>query len=214
MLYMDGLSGLTDYEFEQTVCLESGKLDLKKGFEALDNYKNIYDDFFLKNSFDADYRQPAMIKGASNEMANQKIFDAFGIKNQRIPLEYADWMKISNKSYDDVIFGKAIEYKFMLTPVNAYYIEKDWLPRTAKIFVVNDKSMIPYDCMKMLHDAGREVYSLREFIEVILKKILPVEGGNKRTAIVGRISMLKDLFLNLNDGFLCRVEGNRCKLKP
>jgi hypothetical protein len=105
-------------------------------------------------------------KGYCFEICIQAKLKQSGIDCSGNPLDFGEWRKHTNKGYDvRIANGLTIECKFMLRKVAQSWFKRDWLSRTADIFVTNDKTKLPSRLQLTLFNLGKAFFSVNELID-------------------------------------------------
>jgi len=92
------------------------------------------------------------------------------------PTIFPDWIKHNNGhvGYDvKVKIGDQlvpVEVKYISKPIYDSWLKRDWLSRSAPIIVCNNKWMLSKDQRRMIHDAGKKLFSLDEFVWYVYRK--------------------------------------------
>jgi len=113
-------------------------------------------------------------KGYFYELYNWNLLDRNNIRYVSNPDDFDVWKSYTNSGFDATVRVDRVEYKLILKPIYRSWFMRDWLSRTANIFVTNNKWNIPYVCRKMLKDRGLKLFNDLEFIWYVLHK-----NGNK-----------------------------------
>lgn len=123
---------------------------------------------------------PRLVKGYFFEMELQDIAGKKGIEYTANPRQFEEYCKHTNTGYDMKVKDRRgtwieIEAKFTLVPIAHCWFMRDWLSRSANIFVTNDKYNVSYSDRRTLEQQHRKLLSTTEFA-IYLDKLM--EDGN------------------------------------
>ncbi|MEM3447894.1 MAG: hypothetical protein QXP38_03290 [Nitrososphaerota archaeon] len=138
-------------------------------------------------------------KGYLFEMILQELLKLNGITFKGNPKDFNEWCKKTSWGHDIEIEGIFVEAKCLLRKLELSWFRRDWLSRSASIFVTNDKSLIPYRAKRMLAERHIKLMTPEELVNFFLK----------RRRVTNPIGILKKLYMRKNGSsvyffhFLC-----------
>jgi hypothetical protein len=107
------------------------------------------------------------VKGYLYEMKLQAGLDKRGIEFEANPSNFDEWKQKTATGYDLKIKTKngsiLVEAKFTLKPIYHSWFIRDWLARSATIFVTNNKWNISYQDKRLLEQYHKKLLSTSEF---------------------------------------------------
>jgi len=123
-------------------------------------------------------------KGYSFEMFIQRLLDCCNIVFEGNPQNYPYWLSFTNRGFDiKVLTGEKtwikVECKFILKPIFPSWFDRDWLSRDADIFVTNDISMIPAECIAKAYSLGKMILTPIQLLNYV--------KGNKYVCLNGSV---------------------------
>jgi len=125
-------------------------------------------------------------KGYSFEMFIQRLLDCCNIVFEGNPQNYSYWLSFTNRGFDiKVLTGDKtwikVECKFILKPIFPSWFDRDWLSRDADVFVTNDISMIPAECIAKAYSLGKIILTPIQLLNYVKVK------GNKHVCLNGSV---------------------------
>jgi ribosomal protein S27AE len=112
-------------------------------------------------------------KGYAFEMLIQRILDYSGTVFVGNPRAYEHWLSFTNRGFDIKVLTRKntwikVECKLVLEPIFPSWFDRDWLSRDANLFVTNDVSMIPSECIDKAHRLGRMILTPIELLNYVM----------------------------------------------
>jgi hypothetical protein len=140
-------------------------------------------------------------KGYHYEMVIQNIMDEMNIDYEGNSKNPVTWRKSTNTGFDIRIKTPkgtwlTIECKLCLKPIYSCWVKRDWLSRTADIFVTNNLYCISYKDRREFEKRGKKLMSTTEliiFLERLFRKKLNTKGNQSPIGIVYTIHYLQKI---------------------
>jgi RNase P subunit RPR2 len=105
-------------------------------------------------------------------MLIQRILDYSGTVFVGNPRAYEHWLSFTNRGFDIKVLTRKntwikVECKLLLEPIFQSWFDRDWLGRDADVYVTNDMSMIPTECIDKAHASGRMILTPIELLNYV-----------------------------------------------